>query len=482
MRTEVLKTSEDFSKLSIESLTLNNSRTNGKPAPGQPSKSFLKRQQRQRENRPSPDDPSIYTNTSQFRIAERIWKRVGNDVLAEIDNQIGAAAPGNEDTEAAAEPTSCVAELADFATPDLARRAGLNFLEIDFRSSLEAIAPSLPAAQVERLAAWFSADSRHAYSDSRHPGLIVIPCPLTPRAQREIVSTSCREWTLRPATNNLDLHWDFDEVEVPEEERGGFKKPVNLFDVYQSAFRNPGYPYTVPLKPPEEQGEAVDPYTGTANGINGRHLTPVPAIPLLHRLRWTSLGYAYEWSSKSYMLDQRHPMPELLDSMCRLIAKATENLTGYPYKAYNPEAGVINFYSPGSALHSHQDRSEPNTSAPLISLSLGKPCVFLMGGPTTDDKPSAYYLRSGCIVIMSGKGRRCFHGVPRIFQLGTGISEDDNLDPDEDREEWEPWRVFMREKRINVNVRQVFEGERFEGEDVGEELQTCPRSAVKNGQ
>ena len=65
----------------------------------------------------------------------------------------------------------------------------------------------------------------------------------------------------------------------------------------------------------------------------------------------------------------------------------------------------------------HTDHSERNLEAPLVSVSLGQPCVFLLGGRTREAEPTAMLLRSGDALIMSGEARRCYHGVPRIVRV-----------------------------------------------------------------
>ncbi len=103
----------------------------------------------------------------------------------------------------------------------------------------------------------------------------------------------------------------------------------------------------------------------------------------------------------------------------------------------------------------HVDRSEVCATSPLVSISLGNAAIFLIGGLTRDTEPLPILLRSGDVLIMSGPAcRRAYHGVPRIFEgtLPTYLNEVDQ----EDQEEWEPYREFMRTTRININVRQVF--------------------------
>ena len=78
-------------------------------------------------------------------------------------------------------------------------------------------------------------------------------------------------------------------------------------------------------------------------------------------------------------------------------------------------AGLVNYYRSGDALAGHVDDAERDLAKPIVSFSLGSPCVFLLGGDDRDEKPSALLLRSGDAVVLARESRRRFHGVPRIF-------------------------------------------------------------------
>ncbi|KAI9006963.1 2OG-Fe(II) oxygenase superfamily-domain-containing protein [Hyaloraphidium curvatum] len=395
------------------------------------SNSALKRLRKQRDARPSLDDPAVAERLSAFRIEERRWKRAAVEELHSVDS-------GRLD--------ECSLRIADFGVPERALRCNLDPLAVDWDTAIGAASPGYR----ELFRTWLANASSEAYCLPSHPGLILLPCPFTERAQRELVSLSCREWTRRPSVSNLDNHWDLDM----ESDNG--QGPVNLWELFERAHRSGGRDaVVVPLKPQAADGEeTADPY----RRLNVPTLAPLPIMDLIHKMRWTSIGLAYEWFSKTYNLDkQGPPVPDLLASLCRVIVRAVESISGYPESRYIPQAGVVNFYSHDSALHSHQDRSEPNSEAPLVSISLGTPCVFLMGGMTVDERPDAVWLRSGDIVVMSGSSRRCFHGVPRVFSNGRGM--DLEATGEEDGDAWEPVKSFMSDpapKRININVRQVF--------------------------
>lgn len=55
-------------------------------------------------------------------------------------------------------------------------------------------------------------------------------------------------------------------------------------------------------------------------------------------------------------------------------------------------------------------------SAPIVSLSLGLPAVFLFGTPSRKDRPQRYRLAHGDGVVWGGPSRLAFHGVAALAQ------------------------------------------------------------------
>ena len=72
---------------------------------------------------------------------------------------------------------------------------------------------------------------------------------------------------------------------------------------------------------------------------------------------------------------------------------------------------------PGQSLRArrrltlHQDKDEIDYSAPIVSVSLGLPAVFLFGGMTRKVRPRRMRLESGDVVVWGGATRLAYHGV-----------------------------------------------------------------------
>ena len=59
----------------------------------------------------------------------------------------------------------------------------------------------------------------------------------------------------------------------------------------------------------------------------------------------------------------------------------------------------------------HQDKDEQDFAAPIVSVSLGLPAIFLFGGLKRSDKPARFRLVHGDVVVWGGPSRLFFHGV-----------------------------------------------------------------------
>lgn len=135
-------------------------------------------------------------------------------------------------------------------------------------------------------------------------------------------------------------------------------------------------------------------------------------------------------------------MPATVSRLCKEVVAALPN---GPAQTYKPEAGIVNFYQLKHTLTAHQDEAEVSSLTPLVSLSVGHSCIFLVS-PSKDQPPLALRIRSGDAVVMMGLGRRSWHGVPRV------------LDESPDWLVGDGWRRWLREGgRVNANVRQVFD-------------------------
>ena len=87
-------------------------------------------------------------------------------------------------------------------------------------------------------------------------------------------------------------------------------------------------------------------------------------------------------------------------------------LTDYPDP---PQACLINWYRQDSKMGMHVDRDEHDLNAPVVSISLGDPARYHIGGTSRGGKTYSLKLSSGDVVVLARQARRCYHGVDKIF-------------------------------------------------------------------
>jgi alkylated DNA repair protein (DNA oxidative demethylase) len=124
------------------------------------------------------------------------------------------------------------------------------------------------------------------------------------------------------------------------------------------------------------------------------------------RLGWISDRRGYRYDSCDPLSGKRWPaMPAVFTDLAAAAAAAG----GFP--DFVPDACLINRYQPGARLTLHQDRDEGHFDAPIVSVSLGLPAVFLFGGDTRAERQQRVPLQHGDVVVWGGAARMRYHGV-----------------------------------------------------------------------
>jgi len=106
--------------------------------------------------------------------------------------------------------------------------------------------------------------------------------------------------------------------------------------------------------------------------------------------------------------DSSLPWPPLPAAFARL-ARAAAATAGFP--GFDPDACLINRYEPGARMSLHQDKNERDFSQPIVSVSLGLPATFQIGGHARTDKSLRVPLQHGDVLVWGGPARMRFHGV-----------------------------------------------------------------------
>ncbi|PHH89162.1 hypothetical protein CDD83_6574 [Cordyceps sp. RAO-2017] len=178
---------------------------------------------------------------------------------------------------------------------------------------------------------------------------------------------------------------------------------------------------------------------------------PLSARQALHRrLHWLTLGGQYDWTRRLYPDAAPPAFPP--DLAAFLEALFPDTLA---------QAAIVNLYSPGDTMMLHRDVSE-RADRGLVSLSLGCDGLFMIAPGAAahddgDDGDSRGYLllrlRSGDAIYMAGESRYAWHGVPKV--LGDTCPGHLERWPARDDGRFGPWDGWMKNKRINLNVRQM---------------------------
>ncbi|XP_033304579.1 nucleic acid dioxygenase ALKBH1 [Bombus bifarius] len=235
------------------------------------------------------------------------------------------------------------------------------------------------------------------------PGLIFIKNPFTIYGQRYWIIKCLKEYSREPHKLNLDAH-------------NVLNKDENWWDIC------------------------------FGNSDKGKELLP--------KLRWATFGYHHNWDTKLYSETSRTKMPTEMSLLTSFLAQTLG------FKDFKAEAAIINYYRMNSTLAGHTDHSEVNVEAPLFSISFGQTAIFLIGGLTQEDAANAMFLRSGDIIVMSGKSRLRYHGVPKILPTIDAPWDDIEMNDNNqhctwNESDWIKAKTYISEARINMNVRQV---------------------------
>ena len=126
----------------------------------------------------------------------------------------------------------------------------------------------------------------------------------------------------------------------------------------------------------------------------------------------TSAGkYGWFTDRKGYRYERKHPngtdWPPIPDSVSRIWQDMVSTTRA-------PDCCLVNYYREKAKMGLHQDKDEADFSFPVLSISLGDPAKFRIGGTARSDPTNSIVLESGDIVLFGGNARLAYHGIDRI--------------------------------------------------------------------
>ena len=129
-----------------------------------------------------------------------------------------------------------------------------------------------------------------------------------------------------------------------------------------------------------------------------------------------SAGWVTDRSGYRYSPDDPEtgkPWPAM-PSLFRELADQAAMSAGFA--GFAPDVCLINRYVPGAKMSLHQDKDELDFGAPIVSVSLGLPAIFMFGGLKRSDKPRRFRLEHGDVAVWGGPSRLFYHGVAPLAE------------------------------------------------------------------
>jgi alkylated DNA repair protein alkB family protein 1 len=274
------------------------------------------------------------------------------------------------------------------------------------------------------------------------PGFLYAPQALSTDLQHFLSYRALSVYCETPHTTNIDL-----VPPKPQENVNNIENNESQWDLWKKTVRN------------EDNKEKLKTSQSTKCTFYRNY----------DKLSWATLGHHYDWTSRTYPPEMNSPMaPELTDLSTFFARTAFQHsdassTTSFSFAA---TASIVNFYNAKSNMGCHRDDGELAVNKPIVSVSMGRPAVFLLGGATKDDVPVPILVRAGDVMILGGASRLNYHSMARLLPYEGLPPVAESACPREPVG-WSGLRqvapddmVFVNEflssHRINVNVRQVF--------------------------
>jgi DNA alkylation damage repair protein AlkB len=217
------------------------------------------------------------------------------------------------------------------------------------------------------------------------------------------------------------------------------------------------------------------------------------------KLSWATTGYHYDWTARSYHEGCKSPMPTTLQLLAIYFARTSlacstsTKDTISSHCSFTPSASIVNYYNAKSVMGGHRDDLEYALDKPVVSISLGLPAIFLLGGKSKDDDTLAIMVRPGDVMILGGDARLNYHGMAKVLlpnssssyngqsmdtlvgptanqqvtkdllerlsiqsKFENGEDKEASTEPVPGKADLDALVAFLQLHRININVRQVY--------------------------
>ena len=242
---------------------------------------------------------------------------------------------------------------------------------------------------------------------SSHSGFVYVPAAISADARADLARLCLSRWCESPHATNIDL-----VPPGPGEAVNG--KGESIWEIWK---RDQGLS-AAPMSVAGECGAGYGKDDGQKKDIVERRTGKRKYYRRLEKLAWSTAGYQYDWAERVYREEAKSPVPPEFLRLSSVFAPL--GLQGGCDEEYAPQAVIVNFYrAPKSVMGGHADDLEHDFSKPVVSLSLGLPAIFLLGGKTRRDASQPVIpilVRPGDVMVLGGASRLCYHGVARVMR------------------------------------------------------------------
>ncbi|KAI1268064.1 hypothetical protein F5Y18DRAFT_277793 [Xylariaceae sp. FL1019] len=337
--------------------------------------------------------------------------------------------------------------------------------ELDVKNSTGKfqVAGSIPSAQLQKSytlltgGAWNEkAEDAPIYFHPLLPGLLIVPSLVPPALQKTLLTKMIHRDLANPThQTNLHLHYELPYLDA--------QSPCTQEVDHTKSAQLPSHD-----QPCTQGVDQTRSFFAYSRDSPARFTPKDPTVHkplsirqvLERRLSWVTLGGQYDWTNREYPKQLPPDFPHDIGGFLQTLFPDTI-----------AQAAIVNFYSPGDTMMMHRDVSE-ETDKGLVSLSLGCDALFMIApneyektaqeikdqgedreGKKGAEKPYLLLrLRSGDAIYMSEESRYAWHGVPKVLR---GTCPEFLQDWPAEGEQFGEWKGWMKNKRINLNVRQM---------------------------
>ncbi|MFO7854515.1 MAG: alpha-ketoglutarate-dependent dioxygenase AlkB [Paracoccaceae bacterium] len=160
----------------------------------------------------------------------------------------------------------------------------------------------------------------------------------------------------------------------------------------------------------EAQAEIVEAVRDAARAAPPRRMETPWGKPM--SVAMTSAGRVGWVSSKAgYAYLEARPEGGAWPAIPEPVLAVWRAVSGWPD---DPDCCLVNWYGEGAKMGLHVDRDEGRFDAPVVSISLGDPGLFRVGGTRRKDPTRSVWLESGDVARLAGEARLAYHGIDRI--------------------------------------------------------------------